>query len=160
MRHCYSVVAGVPQMVLPAPAIGAQADRRWSIVLRRLSALRRRGRRAVRIVDASCGAGDLLIQAARSARALGFVAIEGRGVDRDPAMIARARASAGLAVDPAIGLQFDVSEPQSALEEEADFPADIVLYAAQDGDAPLRQAAVAAGNTVLGTATRNRLTAA
>ncbi|PXA91983.1 SAM-dependent methyltransferase [Nostoc sp. 3335mG] len=106
----------------------AQADRRWSAIERLLFALRKAGRRSIRIVDAGCGAGDLLIHAARHARSIGFLAIEGRGIDRDPAAIARARSTAKLLADPAIGLVFDNGDARVALTDEAEVPADLVLY--------------------------------
>jgi hypothetical protein len=160
MRYSYSMPAGIAGSAFPAPAISvvlyrpteqrADADRRWPAILRKLTSLRRRGRRSVRIVDANCGAGDLLVQAVRRARLLGFVAIEGRGVDSDATLIAQARAAARRAADPAIGLEFEVGDARQALDDEADFPADIVLYAARSGDDAVRRAAGAAGRTVLG----------
>jgi SAM-dependent methyltransferase len=75
----------------------AARDLRWPAALERLRALREAGRRSVRIVDAACGDGALLLPAVRRARAFGFVSIEARGVDSDPALIAHARrAAAGI----------------------------------------------------------------
>ncbi|MEN3748207.1 methyltransferase domain-containing protein [Sphingomonas sp. HF-S3] len=106
----------------------ARADRRWPAIERLLFAMRKAGRRSIRIVDAGCGAGDLLIQAARHARSIGFLAIEGRGIDRDPAAIARARSTAKLLADPAIGLSFESGYARAALADEAEAPADLILY--------------------------------
>jgi hypothetical protein len=102
-------------------------DPRWSKVQAALSVLRASGRHAVRVVDADCGAGSLLLRAVHHARALGFTAIEGRGVDGSPALIGRARAAANRSVDPAIGTQFEVADMITALRGEHDLPADIVI---------------------------------
>lgn len=90
--------------------------------------MRERGRYAVRIVDADCGAGCLLIHSLQYARSLGFTAIEGRGIDGSPALIGRARAAAVARRDPAIGVVFEVADMADALAEELDCPADIVLW--------------------------------
>ena len=160
MRYSYSVPAGIVRSVIPAAAVSivleqlsssrAEADHRWPAIVRKLAALRKRGRRSIRIVDANCGAGDLLVHAAQRARALGYLAIEGHGIDCDPAMIARARAAARIAADPAIGLEFEVGDARNALSAEAIFPADIVLYAEQARDTALKAVAGAAGISVLG----------
>ncbi|WP_025292691.1 class I SAM-dependent methyltransferase [Sphingomonas sanxanigenens] len=106
----------------------AGSDPRWPHIAATLAALREEGRRAVRIVDADCGTGALLIEAVRHARSLGFTAIEGRGVDGSPALISRARAAADGLRDPAIGIEFVLADMLQALFEEAEFPADIVLW--------------------------------
>ncbi|MGY2736152.1 SAM-dependent methyltransferase [Sphingomonas sp. UYP23] len=103
-------------------------DTRWPEVAAALSALRAAKRCSVRIVDADCGAGTLLLCAVRFARALGFTAIEGRGIATAPALIGRARAAAAAVRDPAIGIVFERGEPIAALGEECAFPADIVLW--------------------------------
>jgi SAM-dependent methyltransferase len=108
----------------------AARDLRWPAVLERLRALREAGRRSVRIVDAACGDGALLLPAVRRARAFGFVSIEARGVDSDPALIAHARRAAAGILDLAIEVQFDIGTVDATLREEAAFPADILLYAA------------------------------
>lgn len=105
----------------------ATHDPRWSAVSNALTALREKGRHAVRIVDADCGAGSLLLHALHHARRLGFTAIEGRGVDGSPALIGRARAAAARTPDIAIGVVYEVADMRTALEQEAEFPADIVL---------------------------------
>lgn len=105
----------------------ASHDPRWLRVAARLRGLRQAGRRSVRIVDADCGAGGLLLHAAAHARSLGFVAIEVRGIDRSPALIGRARAAAARCSDPAIGARFEVADMVAMLGEEQDFPADILL---------------------------------
>lgn len=113
----------------------AKGDPRWARIAAELAALRERHRCAVRIVDADCACGALLIEAALYARTLGFTAIEGLGIDGSPAMVGRARAAAARLHDPAIGLQFGCVDMEQALAQEADFPADIVLcHAKRIGD--------------------------
>jgi len=85
------------------------------------------GRRAIRILDAGCGPGTWLLRLAVRARDLGFTAIEGRGVDCAPAMIGLARSRRRLALDPHIGLRFDVADLLDALDEEEEGSCDIVL---------------------------------
>jgi SAM-dependent methyltransferase len=114
----------------PTSEIGSWAaahDPRWPQIAARLLWLKQQGRRAVRIVDADCGAGALLLHALVHARSLGFVAIEGRGIDASPALIGRARASASRCRDLAIGVQFEVADTLSALHDEQEHPADIVV---------------------------------
>jgi SAM-dependent methyltransferase len=103
-------------------------DPRWPAIAGALRALRDRGRFAVRIVDAGCGAGCLLLHAVHHARSLGFTSIEGRGIDGSPALIGRAKAAAQRQRDPAIGTAFDRSDVLVALGEEYDLPADLVLW--------------------------------
>ena len=105
----------------------ARHDPRWPAIGEAMASLRHAKRRAVRIVDADCGAGALLIQALRHARALGFTAIEGRGIDTSPALIGRARAAAAKLHDPAIGVAFDVADPVEGLRDEVEAPAEILL---------------------------------
>ena len=117
--------------VSPATILGSRAahnDARWTDICAALAALCERVRHSVRIVDADCACGTLLIEAVRHAKALGFTAIEGRGIDGSPAMIGRARAAAARLHEPAIGLTFEVADMVEALAGEADFPADIVLW--------------------------------
>ncbi|MBW6526383.1 class I SAM-dependent methyltransferase [Sphingomonas sp. RHCKR7] len=128
-------------------------DPRWLPLLAALADLRQRHRCSVRIVDADCGSGALLIEAAREARALGFTAIEARGIDGSPAMIARARSAAGMLRDRAIGLTFDQVDMAQALAQEAVFPADIVLWhgtSRDDHRAGLGALLSAAGDRVVG----------
>ena len=131
----------------------AHNDTRWADICTALAALRTRRRHAVRIVDADCACGTLLIEAVRHARALGFTAIEGRGIDGSPAMIGRARAAAARLHEPAIGLTFEVTDMIKALAIEADFPADIVLWhggRAGDDRQGLRSSLAKAGDVVIG----------
>lgn len=86
--------------------------------------LRLQGRHALRLVDLSCGR---LIATAKRARDLGFTAIEGRGVDRDPDAIERAWAAALVGRDPAIGLTFGVGSIARAVDEEREVGCDIIL---------------------------------
>ncbi len=159
MQYSYIAPAGI---VWVAPATkgwgalsqGAQnpaeKDRRWPAMLRKLQGLRKRGRRSIRIVDADCGAGELLMHAVRRARAMGFVAIEGRGIDADPCLIASARHAAAGQSDPAIGLVFEQGDPDKVMREEAEYPADLLLCPASGVDARERAAlARTAANTVL-----------
>ena len=121
-----SILAVTPSTILGSRA--AHKDARWTDICATLAALRERGRHSIRIVDADCGCGTLLIEAVRHARALGYTAIEGRGIDGSPAMIGRARAAAARLHEPAIGLTFEMTDMIEALSSEADFPADIVLW--------------------------------
>jgi hypothetical protein len=139
----FRVSTSTVQIVARADARVA-ADRRWAPALRMLRGLHKRGRRSIRIVHASCGDGTLLIHAARAARSLGFTAIEGHGVDRDPALVAAARLSAALVKDPAIGLTFEAGDGAETLTAETEFPADLVFYA-DDSAASLAALARAAG---------------
>jgi hypothetical protein len=109
------------------PRPGPTADARWPVLALALTGLRQAGRRAVRIVDADCGDGALLLAAARHARMLGFVAIEARGVDGAPAPITRARAAAATFDDAAIGVSFECADMIAALAQERDLAPDIVL---------------------------------
>ena len=125
-------------------------DQRWPRVAAELARLRAARRRSVRIVDADCGAGDLLLCAVRHARALGFTSIEARGIDGAPALICHAQAAAGHLGDPAIGISFEAADMVCALRDECEFPADIVLWhgcAACDEDA--RRVITAAGRTLI-----------
>ncbi|USI72490.1 SAM-dependent methyltransferase [Sphingomonas morindae] len=135
-----TVASTFPTGPIPGRARPAH-DERWPAIARALQALRATGRRAVRIVDAECGAGALLLEALHHARLLGFTAIEGRGIDGSPALIGRARAAAARRPDPAIGVVFEIADMRTALAEEAAFPADILLWhdtrAADRAAAPL-----------------------
>lgn len=102
-------------------------DPRWPAIDAALTRLRDQKRRAVRIFDADCGAGTLLLRALAHARTLGFTAIEGRGIGASPALIGRARAAAARLADPAIGVAFDVADPADALRDEAEMPPEILL---------------------------------
>ncbi|MDF0486673.1 SAM-dependent methyltransferase [Sphingomonas sp. H39-1-10] len=103
-------------------------DARWPAVLAALAELRHANRHSIRILDMDCGAGSVLLHAVRHARALGFTAIEARGVDGVPALIGRARAAAAALIDPAIGISFETADLMTALVAEHDFPADILLW--------------------------------
>lgn len=130
-----------------------RADPRWPRIVAALADLRERGRYAVRIVDADCACGTLLIAAAQHAHALGFTGIEARGIDRLPACIGRARAAARRLSDPAIGFRFEHADIVPALAEEADFPADILLWHDQrpgGEQAGVRAALAAAGVRLIG----------
>lgn len=84
----------------------------------------------MRIVDVNCGDGMFLIEIMKQARALGFLSIEGLGIDGDAQRIGEAQWRSRHVIDSAIGLEFHVSEPAAQLELEAEFPADIILYEA------------------------------
>ncbi|GEM_PF-6318469 len=113
----------------------AVQDLRWPAIAARLEAMREEGRRSIRIVDAACGDASLLLLAIRSARSLGFVAIEARGVDRDGVLLPQARRVAATIRDPAIDLRFYIGTAAAAMRDETVFPADILLYAAPPGEA-------------------------
>lgn len=126
-------------------------DARWPAIAAALHRLRAAKRCSVRIVDADCGAGELLLCATRYASALGFTAIEARGIDRTPALIERAKAAAARIHDPAIGISLEIGDLAGALDAEAEFPADILLWhrcAACDGPL-IGQALAAAGLTLI-----------
>lgn len=106
----------------------AAHDSRWPALAELLEELRDAGRRSIRIIDVDCGAGCLLIHAAHHARALGFTAVEGRGIDGVPQLVGRARAAAARLDDPGVGLSFEMADLLVALDQEAEFPADIVLW--------------------------------
>jgi hypothetical protein len=128
-------------------------DPRWPRIATVLAGLRERGRYSVRIVDADCGAGCLLLHALRHARALGFTAIEGRGIDGSPALVGRARGAADRARDPAIGVAFEVADMAHVLEAEQEVPADILLWhgsGAGEYPAHVRRALRAAADVVIG----------
>lgn len=159
MHYSYIAPAGIVWMAPATNGWGtlaqgaqnpAEKDRRWPAMLRKLKGLRKRGRRSIRIVDADCGAGELLMHAVRRARELGFVAIEGRGIDADPRLIASARRAAAQQGDPAIGLVFEQDDMDNVLREEAEYPADLLLCPASD-TATRERAALArtAADTVL-----------
>lgn len=114
--------------IAPIGTSPVDADPRWGEILTALTRLREQRRSALRIVDADCGSGLLLLHALSCARTLGFTAIEGRGIDGMPALIDRARTAARILCDPAIGIGFDLADAATALEDEFDFPADIVLW--------------------------------
>ena len=124
-------------------------DLRWPVVAAALHHLWLRRRRSLRIVDVACGNGRLLIHAARHARALGFTAIEARGIDAAPSSIREAQAIAMRIRDPAIGLLFEPGDLLTALREESGFPADILLWSGDHGAAPDMAAAIAAAGTIV-----------
>ena len=103
-------------------------DDRWPAVAAALAGLRTAKRCSVRIVDADCGAGTLLLCAVRHARALGFTAIEARGVDDVPKLVDKACKAAAVVHDPAIGITFETGDLVRALCEETEFPADIIVW--------------------------------
>ncbi len=125
-------------------------DARWPLLAAAIAGLRAARRRSVRIVDADCGAGTLLLCAVRYAQALGFTSIEARGIDKAPALVDRARHAAARISDPAIGISFETTDPTRALDEESDFPADIVLWHGPRGnDGIAARAVAAAGRTLI-----------
>lgn len=130
-------------------------DRRWPALAAALAALRATHRRSVRIVDADCGAGNVLLCAALYARALGFTAIEAHGIDGAAALVDRARAAATAVRDPAIGLSFATGDIAAALAAEAEFPADIILWHG-GRDAPVARTVAAAGRLLIADASGPR----
>ncbi|PTQ59382.1 methyltransferase family protein [Sphingomonas aurantiaca] len=123
-----TVVGAVKRTCTAQPGSEAAVhDPRWPRIEAALLALRSSGRHAVRIVDADCGAGTLLLHALGHARQLGFTAVEGHGIDRSWLSIGRARSAARRAADPALGVDFEVADIVGALRDEQDLPADIVI---------------------------------
>jgi SAM-dependent methyltransferase len=106
----------------------AFADRTlWSRIETSLAALHASGRRAIRILDIGCGPGTWTVRTARRAAELGFTAIECRGIDPSPGMIALARQAAAGLESATTGLSFEVADLHSALASEDDHGADLVL---------------------------------
>lgn len=104
------------------------ADREvWARIDAALIDLRAQGRHAIRVLDLGCGPGTWLLRTAARARDLGFTAIEGRGIDISPAMIALAREAAMDMPDPQIGLAFDVGDILETLEQEGQHACDLAL---------------------------------
>lgn len=133
----------------------AHGDQRWPTLAAALRDLHEQRRHAVRIVDADCGCGCLLLEAARYAHALGFTSIEARGIDGSPALIGRARAAAARLHDHAIGVEFDLTDMAEGLAQEADFPADIVLCGRLAGvnGSPMGALLRAAGKRIISVST-------
>lgn len=103
-----------------APA-GPSAER----IAHALAELRVHGRRSIRILDLGCGDGERLRDAAEEARRLGFVAIEGRGIDASASNVRHARR---VTLDDAVtSLRYEIGEPIAALAAEHDAAADLVL---------------------------------
>ncbi|WCM29566.1 class I SAM-dependent methyltransferase [Sphingomonas sp. QA11] len=122
------------------------ADRElWLRIDKTLIELRAQGRHAIRILDLGCGPGTWLLRTAARARDLGFTAIEGRGIDISPAMIALANQAAARTTDPRIGLTFDVGDIVETLEQEGRHACDIALclYGVLNHVAPSSYPAVA-----------------
>jgi SAM-dependent methyltransferase len=125
-------MASAAYRVDSAPAVAGSEERGVDDDVRAkidavLRDMRQRGRRALRIVDLGCGAGGGLIAIAKRARELGFTAIEGLGVDRDPDAIERAWAAALVRRDPAIGLTFSLGSIDRALADENEEGCDLLL---------------------------------
>ncbi|MET0310291.1 MAG: methyltransferase domain-containing protein [Sphingomonas sp.] len=93
----------------------------------RLAEWRARGHRSVRILDLGCGRGDHLLRAVARARELGFVSIEGRGIDPSPGHVRQARHRAESETHPSTSLTFEIGEPIGALAAEHDGAADLIL---------------------------------
>ncbi len=147
-----SPAAAVQSVAVQGARTHAEKDRRWPAMLRKLKGLRKRGRHSIRIVDADCGAGELLIHAVRRARELGFVAIEGRGIDNDPRLVASARQAAARQTDPAIGLVFEEGDIDRAMRAEIEFPVDLLLCpSSKENDRELAKLAHAAGDELAST---------
>lgn len=96
-------------------------------IARALAEFRNHGHRAVRMLDLDCADGSRLLGAAETARALGFVAIEGRGVSLWTAGIRHARRQAEIDAHPSTSLVFEIAEPIAALASEHDGAADLIF---------------------------------
>ncbi|RYD99501.1 MAG: methyltransferase domain-containing protein [Sphingomonadales bacterium] len=92
-----------------------------------LAERRREGRRSIRILDLECGDGERLLRTAACARELGFVAIEGVGVDLSVGRIRHARREAQAQAHHSTRLEFQVAEAMAALAVEQDGAADLIL---------------------------------
>ena len=100
--------------------------RRLDATLMRLAA---DGRRSVTLLDAGCGPGTWLLRIVLRARELGFDVIDAYGFDISPAMIALAKAGAAHANDPAIRMNFALSDITATLPFETDkFDLSLCLY--------------------------------
>lgn len=132
------------------PSYARCNDPRWPAIVSAFRVLRAANRRTVRIVDIHCNGGHLLLCAVRQASAMGFTAIEARGLDDGLARVERARALAACLIDPAVGISIEATDLLSALSEECDFPADIVI-AHQDAlsDARIASLLEEAGRSVI-----------
>lgn len=148
--HSVAAPSRAPRPTKPRATCPKSRDARWAALSAALVALRDRNRRSVRIVDADCGTGTLLLCAVQQARALGFTAIEARGIDTAPAQVARARAAAAALHDPAIGIAFETGDLVAALDAERELPADIVLWHGAHGrNATAEARAVARAGRIL-----------
>jgi SAM-dependent methyltransferase len=151
LRHCGDGRASARTARHLPGSRAATHDPRWPAVTAALVELRDRGRFAVRIVDADCGTGCLLINAVHHARAIGFTAIEGHGIDGSPALVGRARAAADRVRDLGVGVTFEMADMVRALEAEQDLLPDIVLRhdSRPDGARPETLRALEAGGAVV-----------
>lgn len=124
--------AGPDRAELPFPSVlpaGNGDPRITRLIADLLAEMQGAGRHAVRIVDAGCGSGVRLIRAIAQARALGFVAIEGRGFDTDADDIMIARWATRSWRDPCVGVDFERSDVAQALAREEDGGTDILICA-------------------------------
>lgn len=156
-EHSIACAFAPHQFAPPYPRMIAQPrirsrDARWPALASALLAMRAASRRSIRIVDADCGAGSLLLCAVRHARALGFTAIEARGIDQAAMHVRRAQAAAAKLCDPAISVTFETGMIVDALAAEAEFPADIVLWHGETDTAMghrVAEVVSSCGNTVI-----------
>ncbi|WP_404712740.1 hypothetical protein [Sphingomonas sp. MMS24-J13] len=121
-------LAPLPGLV--APRVLSPDERRIAhLIDAALLEMQAAGRHAVRIVDIGCRSGATLIRALVRARGLGFVAIEGRGVDLSGDDVMIARWATRTWRDPAIGVAFEAGDILDALAQEEDASVDILLCA-------------------------------
>jgi SAM-dependent methyltransferase len=148
--HFHTPLAGAATWAAGGVSCTGTLDARWPAVRRLLGRLRGARRRSVRIVDLHCGTGTLLLRSAYTARALGFVSVEVRGVDDVRTAIDYASMAAHSLADHGIGACFDRTPPMTVLAEEAEFPADLILCdAVQAADPALAAAAALAGRALI-----------
>ena len=124
----------------------AFADREvWRRIDGALVDLRTQGREHVRILDLGCGPGTWLMRAALHARALGFTAIETRGIDISAELIGMAQRSASRIHVPGIALDFAVQDLEAALAGETADSCDLILclYGVLNHLPAVRHAAIA-----------------
>jgi len=119
---------GDPTQLFSFEGQHAYADRRlWSVLTKKLSALRATGATAVSILDAGCGPGTWLRRLVTQADLLGFSRITARGFDVAAAQIeTERRVSRDLAARPGVDLTFEVADLSGPLPE-ADASVDIAL---------------------------------
>jgi SAM-dependent methyltransferase len=110
---------GDPEQLFCFDGLHGYADRRlWSLIEKKLGALRTAGASSVTILDAGCGPGTWLRRVVTHAHRLGFSKITARGFDVALAQIQAARRLArDLARLPCVDLTFEVADLLDRLTE-------------------------------------------
>jgi len=119
---------GDPTKLFTFDGLHAYADRQiWTLLERKLSALRASGASSVRFLDAGCGPGTWLRRLVTRARELGFARISARGFDIAQAQVQRARLlSRNLSSLAGVNFTFDVADLRDRLPE-SDASVDLTL---------------------------------